>query len=70
MKTFKKVSAGESFVVALAEDGLYSWGANTDGQIGNGTTDDEYIPVKLNAELENRENILLIYQQEQTSALV
>ena len=55
MKTFKKVSAGESFVVALAEDGLYSWGANTDGQIGNGTTDDEYIPVKLNAELENGE---------------
>ena len=49
------MSAGESFVVALAEDGLYSWGANTDGQIGNGTTDDEYIPVKLNAELENGE---------------
>lgn len=55
MKTFKKVSAGESFVVALAEDGLYSWGANTDGQIGNGTTDDEYVPVKLSTELENGE---------------
>lgn len=47
---FKQVGAGAAHSVALAQNGrLYSWGANSVGQLGNGTTDSAAIPERLDA---------------------
>ncbi|MFZ4593389.1 MAG: cadherin-like beta sandwich domain-containing protein [Verrucomicrobiaceae bacterium] len=53
-KRVVKVTGGNdaqgSFTIALCSDGtLVSWGANTKGQLGNGTTLDSSIPVSVDA---------------------
>lgn len=49
---FIKVDAGDSFVVAIAEDGVYTFGSNEDGQLGRETKEDNAEPKKLNIEFE------------------
>ena len=45
--TFKQVSAGYRFSLALASDGaLYAWGRNLKGALSDGTTTDRLSPVK------------------------
>lgn len=45
---FTTVRAGGSFSIALSEDGRsWSWGSNFVGQLGNGSTIDELIPVQV-----------------------
>ncbi|MGM7696846.1 hypothetical protein [Microbacterium sp. A84] len=44
--TFTRVSAGDSHVVAVAEDAVaYAWGGNGGGQLGDGTGVDRDVPV-------------------------
>ncbi|MDT7510603.1 InlB B-repeat-containing protein [Bifidobacterium sp. H6bp9] len=46
-KIFIAVSAGDAYSMALASDGtVYTWGSNSKGQLGNGTTDNSNEPVK------------------------
>ena len=48
-KTFIAVSAGTTFSMALASDGtVYTWGNNSRGELGNGSTTDSAEPVKAN----------------------
>ncbi|MCT6810816.1 MAG: InlB B-repeat-containing protein, partial [Bifidobacterium sp.] len=50
-KTFISVSAGTTFSMALASDGtVYTWGDNSRGELGNGSTTDpdSSVPVKAN----------------------
>ncbi len=45
---FKSVSVGARHVMAIAQDGsLYSWGNNSDGQIGNNSTQELLTPTKI-----------------------
>jgi alpha-tubulin suppressor-like RCC1 family protein len=51
------ISTGQSHTVALKSDGkLYSWGANTNGQLGDGTTTQRPfpVPVNMNGTLSNK----------------
>ena len=42
------IAAGESYALAIMKDGsLWAWGANYYGQLGDGTTEDRYTPVKI-----------------------
>jgi alpha-tubulin suppressor-like RCC1 family protein len=41
------IAAGYGFSMALTEEGLYTWGSNQHGQLGNGTNDDSLTPVKI-----------------------
>ena len=44
--TAKEVAAGETFAVALGSDGnVYAWGQNNYGQLGDGSTVNDSIPV-------------------------
>ena len=48
MSNAASVSAGMSHAVAVKTDGsLWAWGSNSDGQLGNGTTEDSNIPIKI-----------------------
>lgn len=43
--SWKQVATGQSFTLALGDDGnLYAWGYNDFGQLGNGTTADDSVP--------------------------
>lgn len=45
-KTIVQVAAGAPYSIALASDGtIYSWGNNSKGQLGNGTTINYTVPV-------------------------
>jgi alpha-tubulin suppressor-like RCC1 family protein len=50
---FSSISAGMGFVEGgyacgvTIEGTAYCWGSNTDGQLGNGTTTDSAVPVKV-----------------------
>ena len=45
-KTIVQVAAGAPYSLALASDGtIYSWGNNSKGQLGNGTTINYTVPV-------------------------
>ena len=44
-KTVTSISAGNASTCAVADGQAYCWGANTWGQLGNGTTDNNSIPV-------------------------
>ena len=41
------IAAGAYHSLALTDDGLYAWGANGDGQLGDGTRLDRVTPVKV-----------------------
>ncbi|MCM8806244.1 MAG: FG-GAP-like repeat-containing protein [Candidatus Omnitrophica bacterium] len=44
----KKVACGPEHTLALLEDGtVWAWGRNHYGQLGNGTTQDSFVPVKV-----------------------
>ncbi len=46
--TWKAVAAGGTHTVGIAEDGtLWSWGENASGQLGDGSTTDKSIPVRV-----------------------
>lgn len=63
--TVGAVSAGESDVCALApKGGAYCWGYNSDGELGDGSTNDSYIPVSV----ENVGNVSQIAQSGEGSA--
>ncbi len=49
---FLEVDAGDGFVVAIAEDGIYTFGANENGQLGIGSTENALSPQKLNVEFD------------------
>ena len=56
---FQKVSVGEDYVIALASDGVYTWGNNTKGQLGNGTSQNmNAVPQKITFNLSAREYIV------------
>ncbi|WP_318209258.1 MULTISPECIES: sialidase [unclassified Streptomyces] len=42
-----KIGAGAHHGVALKDDHIYTWGQNADGQLGNGTTTDSHVLVKV-----------------------
>jgi len=45
---WSSVSAGNEHTVAVKKDGtLWAWGANHDGQLGDGTNDDRYVPTQI-----------------------
>ena len=45
---FKQVSFGTNDGAAITTDGnLYMWGRNPNGQLGDGTTEDKYLPTKI-----------------------
>jgi alpha-tubulin suppressor-like RCC1 family protein len=49
-KRVTKVVGGEYHALALCSDGtLYSWGSNSNGQLGNGSTERSFVPVAVNA---------------------
>lgn len=41
------IEAGDSRSYAITSDGLFAWGSNADGQLGDGTTIDRLLPVKV-----------------------
>jgi len=46
--TWSSVSSGENHTCGINSDGdLYCWGKNGNGQLGNGTTSDSHVPIKL-----------------------
>ena len=45
--TFVSLSAGGSHTCGVTVSGAYCWGANGNGQLGNGTTTDSAVPVKV-----------------------
>ena len=48
-KKIVKISSGENFSLALSQNGeVYSWGINSDGQLGHGHKSDVKIPNKIN----------------------
>ena len=48
-KKIVAISAGADFSIALSCDGeVYTWGGNKYGQLGNNSTTDSYLPVKVN----------------------
>ncbi len=48
MSNIKAVSLGKSASAAVTKNGdLYTWGSNSCGKLGNGTTEDSYIPIKI-----------------------
>jgi alpha-tubulin suppressor-like RCC1 family protein len=48
--TFTQVAAGAYHTVAVGSDGnAYAWGSNSNGQLGDGTTTDSSVPVRVHA---------------------
>jgi alpha-tubulin suppressor-like RCC1 family protein len=45
--TVLAVAGGMYHSLALTDDGLYAWGGNGNGQLGDGTTTDSSVPVKV-----------------------
>jgi alpha-tubulin suppressor-like RCC1 family protein len=44
----KAIAAGDAFAVALTDGGkIYTWGSNSNGQLGNGSTDNSSTPVEV-----------------------
>jgi alpha-tubulin suppressor-like RCC1 family protein len=48
-KVISHVSAGDSFTVVVSSDGkVFSWGKNDNGQLGDGTLNQQYVPIAVN----------------------
>mgnify|MGYP004502968179 FL=1 len=48
VRTSRLIKLGVDHSGVITEDGsLYMWGGNDKGQLGNGTTDDSYVPIKI-----------------------
>jgi alpha-tubulin suppressor-like RCC1 family protein len=46
--TFRYIRAGFLHTCGLTtNNGVYCWGANSEGQLGNGTTTDSTIPIRI-----------------------
>ena len=45
--TISAIAAGAYHSLALTDDGLYAWGSNGSGQLGNGTYAEQTVPVKV-----------------------
>lgn len=43
----EQIAAGEYHVLAITNDGLYAWGQNINGTLGDGTFADKSVPVKV-----------------------
>ena len=41
------IKMGDGFAIAIAEDGVYSWGNNQCGQLGNGTLSSSCVPTRI-----------------------
>ena len=55
---FSKVICGPNYSLLLSTDGyVYAFGENTCGQIGNGSTDNQFLPFKVNEEIKFKEII-------------
>lgn len=53
--TYLSVSAGKSHTLAVGSDGyVYSWGINTKGQLGDGTTDNRSVAVRVKTPADRR----------------
>lgn len=67
-----KIAAGYEFMIGLANDGtVWAWGLNTVGQLGDNTTANKSLPVKvLETTVKNLENIVDIAAGEQTGYAV
>ena len=46
-------NANNKTYYVVTDDGLYAWGYNLDGQVGNGTTKDVLTPYKVQIEKQN-----------------
>lgn len=48
LSNVKEISAGSASMAALCDDGsLWTWGRNNCGQLGDGSTTDSYVPVRV-----------------------
>ena len=64
LKDIKDIAAGNNYNLILDNEGnVWSWGYNGYGQLGNETTEDKYIPTKI----ENLNNIKKVYISGNTS---
>jgi len=55
---FTYISAGAFYSMAIKDDGsLWAWGANEQGQLGDGTTEDRHIPVQI---MDSVESVLAV----------
>lgn len=55
---FISVAAGEDFVAAIASDGVYTWGGNSDGQLGINSTAYSGSMSKVSFDLDENESII------------
>ena len=53
-QTVKQISVGDNHVVALTTNGeIFTWGLNTNGQLGNGSNASKNTPVKIDIEVDD-----------------
>jgi alpha-tubulin suppressor-like RCC1 family protein len=52
LRVHKQITAagGTHFVLALKTDGLWTWGRNNSGQLGDGTTDNSLVPIQISSQ--------------------
>lgn len=55
---FQRVSVAESYVAAIAADGVYTWGGNNRHQLGNGNNTNNSTPTKLDINLSSGEEFI------------
>jgi CRP-like cAMP-binding protein len=64
-KNIASISAGGFHSLALSSDGLvFSWGYNSNGELGDGTNQNRNEPIQIQKTSMNGKNILLLFQQE------
>ena len=62
MEDVKWVDAnGKSCVIVTNDGELYTWGTNYDGNLGNGTTTNSYVPVKIEVSTPTRNFVKRLY---------
>ena len=49
---YKKIASGTDHALAIDKEGkLWTWGRNGNGQLGDGTTNDSVIPIKIKEDI-------------------